>query len=83
MLPFIATAKKKTFANPCDSLTKIVNVSDDLKSAKICDNIYNAMQAYSMRQKETLSVQKIDDSTLIITGDFVMTKATVRMIHED
>lgn len=45
LLPFFASAKKKVYANVCDSLSKVVYTKADLSSKQITSQISNALGA--------------------------------------
>jgi len=73
-LSSFAFGKKKEFANVCDSLNKICLVDNKLSGASICNNIYKSLVGYSVTKKELFSYNKTDDSTIVVTGSYVITK---------
>ncbi len=74
LLNSIVYAKGKEFANVCDSLSKICLVPNTQLSTIICNNIYKSLAGYSVAKNELFSYNKIDDSTIVATGSYVIKK---------
>lgn len=69
----LPTQAKEKFKNPCDSLVQI-NACGNQSAIQICNVTLKALQAYTVGIKESFSTERIDDSTIVASGIFIMTK---------
>lgn len=81
-IPSLCIAKKAPKPNACDSMKAVVTVDDKLTSTKICANIEAALKTIILHKGEKFEVSRIDDSTLVAAGDFVMKKYKATQ-HDD
>ncbi len=75
LLPFTAIARKKTYADPCDSMSKVIVVMPSLTSVQVANNIESGLKSYPIGANNLFSFNKINDSTIVCSGTFLMDKA--------